>query len=75
MIAPALHELGDDDRVGAALDLLRARGTGAERQRRALADEGTRGLARLLRAGTPAPDPTPRSDPLPEPHQEPVPAP
>lgn len=53
--APALQEFGDDDFVTDRLERLRAEGTGATRQRRAFERDGTRGLADLLRAGTPAP--------------------
>lgn len=81
VIAPALGELGDEERVRDGLERLRTYGTGAARQRRAIDDHGIPGLARLLRAGAPAPHPTPLPDPSPtseqdpEPHQEPAPTP
>ncbi|PQZ72686.1 MULTISPECIES: YbdK family carboxylate-amine ligase, partial [unclassified Microbacterium] len=59
MIAPALRELGDEERVGAGIERLRTVGTGADRQRGSVDEEGTPGLARLLLAGTPAPHPAP----------------
>ncbi|WP_350351356.1 YbdK family carboxylate-amine ligase [Microbacterium sp. A8/3-1] len=52
---PALQEFGDEEFVSEHLARLRVDGTGAARQRRALETDGTRGLAALLRAGTPAP--------------------
>lgn len=67
--ASALRESGDKDFVTDRLDRLRTEsaestkssggtgGTGATRQRRAFESGGTRGLAALLRAGTPAPFP------------------
>ena len=77
VIAPALRELGDEEWVHDGLARLRTDGTGATRQRRSVEQNGTAGLARLLRAGTPAPHPAPRA-PRPDPHgerQEPAPAP
>lgn len=56
-IGPALRDHGDEDRVGEGVDRLRTLGTGADRQRRAFDDGGTLALARLLRAGAPAPQP------------------
>ncbi|GAA1220413.1 YbdK family carboxylate-amine ligase [Microbacterium maritypicum] len=56
-IAPALRELGDEDRVWEGFERLRTLGTGADRQRRAVHDGGAPALAELLRAGTPAPFP------------------
>ncbi|WP_223622331.1 YbdK family carboxylate-amine ligase [Microbacterium sp. EST19A] len=53
--APALQQFGDQEFVVDRLERLRVDGTGATRQRRAFAQDGTRGLAELLRAGTPAP--------------------
>lgn len=76
-IAPALREGGDEDRVRDGLERLRAIGTGADRQRRAVEEGGATGLARLLVAGTPAPHPVPRPDPHSDPHpreHEPTPA-
>lgn len=52
--APALREYGDEDFVTEGIARIRADGTGATRQRRAFDQDGTRGLAALLRAGTPA---------------------
>ena len=52
---PALQEFGDEDFVTERLERIRSDGTGATRQRRAVAHEGVHGLAALLRAGTPAP--------------------
>lgn len=59
VIAPALRELGDEERVRDGFARLRTLGTGATRQRRSLEQEGTAGIARLLRAGAPAPRPAP----------------
>lgn len=50
----ALKELGDHDLVRDRLDRRRVEGTGAHRQRQALARDGARGLAALFRGGTPA---------------------
>ncbi|PRA80451.1 YbdK family carboxylate-amine ligase [Microbacterium sp. MYb66] len=75
VIAPALRELGDEDRVGEGIERLRTLGTGADRQRRAVDEGGTPGLARLLLAGTPAPHPVPRADPQSETESEPTPIP
>ena len=69
-ITPALRTLGDEDRVGEGMERLRTLGTGADRQRRAVDDDGTPGLARLLLTGTPAPHPLPpetRTERLPDP--------
>ncbi|WP_047524647.1 carboxylate-amine ligase [Microbacterium sp. ZOR0019] len=55
VIASTLRDLGDDERVREGIARLRAVGTGADRQRRALDQGGTPMLARLLAAGTPAP--------------------
>ncbi|MFJ2504598.1 YbdK family carboxylate-amine ligase [Microbacterium sp. NPDC087592] len=80
VIAPALRELGDEEWVSDGLARLRAEGTdgtGATRQRRSVEQDGMAGLARLLRAGTPAPHPAPPA-PRPDPHgerQEPAPTP
>ncbi|WAA65487.1 carboxylate-amine ligase [Microbacterium oxydans] len=73
VIAPALRESGDEDRVGEGFARLRTLGTGADRQRRAVAEEGPAGLARLLVAGTPVPHPVPGSPPRPDPQPSPVP--
>lgn len=69
IIGPALRELDDEERVRDGFERLRVEGTGATRQRRAFDEDGTRGLARLLVAGTPTPSPdpptAPRSEPVP----------
>ncbi|WP_347123532.1 YbdK family carboxylate-amine ligase [Microbacterium sp. SY138] len=62
-IAPTLRELGDEDRVRDGIDRLRTDGSGAQRQRRAVAEGGTRALGDLLRAGTAAPLPAPAEQP------------
>lgn len=59
VLAPALDESGDTDAVAAGIERLRELGTGADRQRRAFGADGTAGLARLLRTGTPPPPPAP----------------
>ncbi|MFK3678059.1 YbdK family carboxylate-amine ligase [Microbacterium sp. NPDC090218] len=68
-IAPVLRDLGDEERVREGFARLRVDGTGAARQRLAVAEDGTPGLARLLLAGTPAPHPATNAA------QQPTPAP
>jgi len=65
VLAPALRESGDEDRIGEGIERLRSLGTGADRQRRAVDEAGPPGLARLLVAGTPPPHPAPHSAPTP----------
>lgn len=78
VIAPALRRLGDEERVRDGLARLRTGGSGATRQRRSVEQRGTAGLARLLRAGAPAPHPAPpapqqdASDERPEPMPTPA---
>lgn len=55
-LTPALKELGDAERVTTGVRQLLGRGTGAARQRAALARGGTRGLLDLI-----APEPTGRT--------------
>jgi carboxylate-amine ligase len=50
-IAPALGELGDTDRVTVGVERLLDRGTGAERQRRAVAEGGLDALLDLIAPG------------------------
>jgi carboxylate-amine ligase len=47
-IAPALQECGDGEIIADGIARLRADGTGANRQRRAFENGGTRGLSALL---------------------------
>ncbi|MFF1539083.1 YbdK family carboxylate-amine ligase [Microbacterium sp. NPDC058269] len=61
MIAPALRDLGDEDRVREGIERLRALGSGADRQRRAVDEGGVPALADLFRTGTTAPFPTPNA--------------
>jgi carboxylate-amine ligase len=55
-ITPALKELGDVDRMTAGVQQLIAGGTGAARQRAALARGGTEGLLDLVAPGHPEPE-------------------
>lgn len=71
-IGPALRAFGDEDRVREGIARLLTDGTGADRQRRAVAEHGPAGLARLLRVGTPAPAPAPRGEAETEPDPEPA---
>jgi carboxylate-amine ligase len=62
-VRPALDEAGDTERVRQALSRIRARGTGAERQRAAAADGGLSGAvaaAMVVAEEEPAPDATAR---------------
>lgn len=52
-VRPTLARLGDEDFVTEGLARIRADGTGAERQRRAYAENGSAGLRELYRASTP----------------------
>lgn len=51
-VRPTLAHLGDEDFVTEGLARIRADGTGAERQRRAYAENGSAGLRELYRAST-----------------------
>ncbi|WNI14518.1 carboxylate-amine ligase [Actinacidiphila sp. ITFR-21] len=58
-IGPALAELGDTERIGAGVERLLTDGTGAARQRRALAAGGPDALLDLIAPGPRTPDAVP----------------